>query len=62
MGRAAGPKDIHPGERRPVLVCQHGRQGVPKDVIETEPSAYNRFAARLAKGASSFLHRTISIG
>ena len=26
------PKDIKPGERRPVVVCQHGRHGLPKDV------------------------------
>lgn len=42
------PKDIRPGERRPVVVCQHGRNGLPKDVIEGDGTAYNRFAARLA--------------
>jgi len=42
------PKNIAPGEKRPVVVCQHGRNGVPKDVIEVEGNAYNRFAARLA--------------
>lgn len=42
------PKDIKPGERRPVVVCQHGRNGLPKDVIEGENTPYNRFAARLA--------------
>ena len=26
------PKDIAPGERRPVVVCQHGRNGLPTDV------------------------------
>ncbi len=26
------PKDIQPGERRPVVVCQHGRQGLPQQV------------------------------
>ena len=41
------PKDIRPGERRPVVVCQHGRNGVPKDTIEGE-NPYNHFAARLA--------------
>lgn len=41
------PKDLQPGERRPVVVCQHGRQGLPKDTIEGE-TAYNQFAARLA--------------
>jgi dienelactone hydrolase len=42
------PKDIKPGERRPVVVCQHGRNGVPRDTVEPPSSAYNAFAARLA--------------
>ena len=42
------PKGIRPGERRPVVVCQHGRNGLPKDVIEVAGNAYDRFAARLA--------------
>jgi hypothetical protein len=42
------PKDIRPGERRPVVVCQHGRRGVPQDVIEGDVEAYRNFAARLA--------------
>lgn len=42
------PKDIAAGERRPVVVCQHGRNGVPKDVIEGDLAAYHDFAARLA--------------
>ncbi len=42
------PKGMRSGERRPVVVCQHGRNGVPKDTIEGE-TPYNRFAARLAE-------------
>ena len=42
------PKDLKPGEKRPVVVCQHGRNGVPKDVIEGDSPAYHDFAARLA--------------
>ncbi len=42
------PKDIAPGERRPVVVCQHGRRGVPRDVIEGDSPYYHDFAARLA--------------
>ncbi|MCW5979840.1 MAG: dienelactone hydrolase family protein [Bryobacteraceae bacterium] len=42
------PKNVAPGERRPVVVCQHGRQGVPADVIEGDKTAYNNFGARLA--------------
>ena len=43
------PKDIQPGERRPVVVCQHGRNGVPRDTIDGDKSAYNNFAGRLAE-------------
>lgn len=43
------PKDLKPGERRPVVVCQHGRHGVPRDCIDAGKSAYNDFAARLAE-------------
>jgi dienelactone hydrolase len=41
------PKDIKEGERRPVVVCQHGRNGLPKDVIEGDVKAYHDFAAKL---------------
>jgi dienelactone hydrolase len=48
------PKDIKPGERRPVVVCQHGLEGVPIDIINDDPKLqpfpyYNAFAARLAE-------------
>lgn len=43
------PKDLKEGEKRPVVVCQHGRNGVPKDVIEGDLPAYHDFAARLAE-------------
>jgi hypothetical protein len=44
------PKDIKPGERRPVVVCQHGRGSVPMDTVEDRPKEdyYHQFAARLA--------------
>jgi len=42
------PKDLQPGERRPLIVCQHGRNGVPKDTIEGDQRAYHDFAAKLA--------------
>ncbi|HUS08525.1 MAG TPA: dienelactone hydrolase family protein [Bryobacteraceae bacterium] len=42
------PKDLRPGERRPVVVCQHGRNGLPKDLIEPVESPYNQVAAKLA--------------
>jgi dienelactone hydrolase len=43
------PKDIQPGERRPVVVCQHGLEGRPQDVVEGNKEAYHDFAARLAE-------------
>jgi dienelactone hydrolase len=43
------PRDIKPGERRPVVVCQHGRNGLPRDVIEGDKPSYHDFAARLAE-------------
>ncbi len=48
------PKDLKPGERRPVVVCQHGLEGVPADTITDDPKArgyasYKAFAARLAE-------------
>lgn len=47
------PNDLKPGEKRPVIVCQHGLEGVPKDTIEGPESRgygpYKSFAARLAE-------------
>jgi dienelactone hydrolase len=43
------PKGMKEGEKRPVVVCQHGRNGLPKDVIEGDTPAYHDFAARLAE-------------
>ncbi len=48
------PKDIKPGERRPVVVCQHGLEGVPADVVTDDPASqgyhyYKSFAAKLAE-------------
>jgi dienelactone hydrolase len=45
------PKDIKPGERRPVVVCQHGLEGRPKDVADpnVDSAYYHRFAVRLAE-------------
>lgn len=47
------PNDIKPGQRRPVVVCQHGLESVPADVITTDSTAknfhfYRGFASRLA--------------
>ncbi len=43
------PKDLKPGERRPLVVCQHGRNGVPRDTIEGDHRAYHDYAAKLAE-------------
>jgi len=48
------PKGIAPGERRPVVVCQHGLEGLPEDVINEDRNAraygfYKAFGVRLAE-------------
>lgn len=45
------PKDLKPGERRPVVVCQHGLEGRPQDVADKSINnpAYNQYAIRLAE-------------
>jgi dienelactone hydrolase len=42
------PKDLKAGERRPVVVVQHGRNGLPRDTIDRQSSSYNDFGAALA--------------
>ncbi|MEY3175060.1 MAG: hypothetical protein RLZZ436_2974 [Planctomycetota bacterium] len=43
------PKDLKPGERRPVVVCQHGLEGRPTDVFLGDNPAYHDFAAKLCE-------------
>lgn len=43
------PKDLKPGERRPVVVCQHGLEGRPREVVQGNHRAYHDFAAKLAE-------------
>ncbi|MEO6739877.1 MAG: dienelactone hydrolase family protein [Chthoniobacteraceae bacterium] len=48
------PKDLKAGERRPVVVCQHGLEGLPEDTITEDPAApawkyYKGFAAKLCE-------------
>lgn len=48
------PKDLKKGERRPVVVCQHGLEGTPMDTITIDESqrayrAYKGFATQLVK-------------
>ena len=42
------PKDLKQGERRPVVVVQHGRDGYPQKTIEEGSTAYNQTASKLA--------------
>ena len=42
------PKDLATGERRPVVVVQHGRNGLPRETIDRRTTAYNNFGATLA--------------
>ncbi len=42
--------DLSSGEKRPVIVCQHGLEGTPQDVVgEAKHDAYKAFATRLAE-------------
>ncbi|MFM7749741.1 MAG: alpha/beta hydrolase family protein, partial [Opitutaceae bacterium] len=48
------PADLRPGERRPVVVAQHGLEGVPAELIDEDPSTrafstYKAFAVRLVE-------------
>ncbi len=48
------PKNLTPGERRPVVVAQHGLEGLPGDVMEEDKTtrtygSYKAFAARLVE-------------
>jgi dienelactone hydrolase len=47
------PKNLRPGERRPVVVCQHGSEAIPTDTMDEDRNSpayalYKAFAARLA--------------
>jgi hypothetical protein len=43
------PKDIRAGEKRPVVVCQHGLEGRPQDVVVGNHPAYHDYAAKLCE-------------
>ena len=56
------PKDMQPGERRPVVVCQHGLEGRCAMTLDQE-RAYQHFAARLAdKGFITYAPQNPYIG
>jgi cephalosporin-C deacetylase-like acetyl esterase len=58
------PKDLMDGEKRPVVVCQHGLEGRPQDVIgEQRKEVYEAFAGKLAElGFITFAPQNIYIG
>ncbi|MBI1903957.1 MAG: dienelactone hydrolase family protein, partial [Planctomycetia bacterium] len=48
------PKGIADGEKRPCVVCQHGLEGLPQDVLDEDADSagyqtYRAYAARLAE-------------
>ncbi|MBM3787091.1 MAG: hypothetical protein FJW30_22265 [Acidobacteria bacterium] len=47
------PKGLKPGERRPLVIAQHGLEGRPQEIVAPtipgEMRTYQRFAARLAE-------------
>jgi cephalosporin-C deacetylase-like acetyl esterase len=59
------PKDLKDGEKRPVVVCQHGLEGRPQDLADpkVDNPAYNQFALRLAeRGFITFAPQNLYIG
>jgi dienelactone hydrolase len=57
------PKDRKQGEKRPVVVCQHGLEGRPTDVLQGDHYAYHDFAAKLCEqGFITFSPQNIYIG
>ncbi len=56
------PKGLKPNEKRPVVVCQHGLEGRPLDVVTGNHRAYHDFAAKLAqRGFITFAPQNIYI-
>ena len=59
------PKGMKEGERRPVVVCQHGLEGRPQDVADptVDSPYYHHFAAKLAeKGFVTYAPQNPYIG
>jgi dienelactone hydrolase len=56
------PKGIPDGEKRPVVVCQHGLEGRPQDIVQGDHPAYHDFASKLAeRGFITFSPQNIYI-
>jgi dienelactone hydrolase len=43
------PDNLKPGDKRPVVVCQHGLEGRPTDTIQGNHPAYRDYASQLAR-------------
>ncbi|HEV8292078.1 MAG TPA: dienelactone hydrolase family protein, partial [Tepidisphaeraceae bacterium] len=43
------PNDLKEGEKRPVVVCQHGLEGRAQDIVTGKKDAYRDFAAKLTE-------------
>ena len=57
------PKDLPVDEQRPVVVCQHGLEGRPQDVVTGDHPAYHDFASKLAeRGFITFAPQNLYIG
>jgi dienelactone hydrolase len=58
------PNDLKEGEKRPVVVCQHGLEGKPEDCIGEKGYAYYKaFATKLAeRGFVTFAPQNLYIG
>src|SRR5262249_7705861 len=59
------PKGMKKGEKRPVVVCQHGLEGKPEDCISDKRGygSYKAFATRLAeRGFITFAPQNCYIG
>ena len=47
------PKDLKPGEKRPVVVCQHGLEGRPTDTIDVEKRRRSTTTSRAGSSNSA---------
>ena len=58
------PKDLKPAERRPVVVCQHGLEGRPQNLVDPKiKNGYHNYAGRLAdRGFVVFAPQNLYIG
>ena len=59
------PKGIKAGEKRPVVVCQHGLEGRPQDVADPKVNnpSYHQFAIKLTeRGFITFSPQNLYIG